>query len=71
VILQVAGIGQIVCAETEPSQRRVKSWIASRRLDIVTVMAPVRRPLRFLFAMFQGGGNIPLILPIVSELEPK
>jgi UDP:flavonoid glycosyltransferase YjiC (YdhE family) len=23
---------------------------------------------RFLFAMFQGGGNIPLILPIVSEL---
>ena len=26
------------------------------------------RPLRFLFAMFQGGGNIPLIMPIVAEL---
>lgn len=26
------------------------------------------RPIRFLFAMFQGGGNIPLIMPIVSEL---
>jgi UDP:flavonoid glycosyltransferase YjiC (YdhE family) len=26
------------------------------------------RRLRFLFAMFQGGGNIPLIMPIVSEL---
>jgi hypothetical protein len=24
--------------------------------------------LRFLFAMFQGGGNIPLIMPIVGEL---
>jgi UDP:flavonoid glycosyltransferase YjiC (YdhE family) len=27
-----------------------------------------KRPLRFLFAMFQGGGNIPLIMPIVAEL---
>ena len=26
------------------------------------------RRLRFLFAMFQGGGNIPLIMPIVAEL---
>lgn len=30
--------------------------------------APVERPRRFLFAMFQGGGNIPLILPVVSRL---
>ena len=27
-----------------------------------------RKPIRFLFAMFQGGGNIPLIMPIVSRL---
>ena len=26
------------------------------------------RPARFLFAMFQGGGNIPLILPIAAQL---
>ena len=26
------------------------------------------RPLRFLFAMFQGGGNIPLIMPIVGKI---
>lgn len=29
------------------------------------------RPLRFLFAMFQGGGNIPLIMPIVGELVQR
>lgn len=28
----------------------------------------VSAPLRFLFAMFQGGGNITLIMPIVGEL---
>jgi UDP:flavonoid glycosyltransferase YjiC (YdhE family) len=27
--------------------------------------------LRFLFAMFQGGGNVPLIMPIVSELVSR
>jgi MGT family glycosyltransferase len=30
-----------------------------------------RRPVRFLFAMFQGGGNIPLIMPIVRELASR
>jgi UDP:flavonoid glycosyltransferase YjiC (YdhE family) len=30
--------------------------------------APADGPCRFLFAMFQGGGNIPLILPIVGRL---
>jgi UDP:flavonoid glycosyltransferase YjiC (YdhE family) len=29
------------------------------------------RPARFLFAMFQGGGNIPLILPIAAELVAR
>ena len=29
------------------------------------------RPARFLFAMFQGGGNIPLILPIVAQLVER
>src|SRR5215217_2080638 len=29
------------------------------------------RPARFLFAMFQGGGNIPLILPIVAQLAAR
>jgi UDP:flavonoid glycosyltransferase YjiC (YdhE family) len=29
------------------------------------------RPGRFLFAMFQGGGNIPLILPIAAELVAR
>src|SRR6266545_1411004 len=28
-------------------------------------------PARFLFAMFQGGGNIPLILPIAAELVAR
>ncbi len=28
-------------------------------------------PLRFLFAMFQGGGNIPLIMPIVAQLAGR
>src|SRR6266545_3862102 len=27
--------------------------------------------IRFLFAMFQGGSNIPLIMPIVSELVSR
>ncbi len=30
--------------------------------------AASERRLRFLFAMFQGGGNIPLIMPIIAEL---
>ena len=29
------------------------------------------RPARFLFAMFQGGGNIPLILPIAAQLVAR
>src|SRR5829696_6272601 len=29
------------------------------------------RPARFLFAMFQGGGNIPLILPIAARLAAR
>jgi MGT family glycosyltransferase len=29
------------------------------------------QPLRFLFAMFQGGGNIPLIMPIVARLVAR
>ena len=29
------------------------------------------RPARFLFAMFQGSGNIPLILPIAAELVAR
>jgi UDP:flavonoid glycosyltransferase YjiC (YdhE family) len=29
------------------------------------------RPARFLFAMFQGGGNIPLILPIAARLVAR
>ena len=29
------------------------------------------KPARFLFAMFQGGGNIPLILPIAAQLVAR
>ena len=29
------------------------------------------RPAHFLFAMFQGGGNIPLILPVAAELVAR
>ena len=35
-------------------------------------VAPSRAvPARFLFAMFQGGGNIPLILPIAARLVAR
>lgn len=33
--------------------------------------AAVEHPRRFLFAMFQGGGNIPLILPIAGRLVAR
>ena len=33
--------------------------------------SPSGRPLDILVAMFQGGGNIPLILPIVSRLVSR
>ena len=36
--------------------------------DMHTSEVPSDRPLDILVAMFQGGGNIPLILPIVSRL---
>ena len=29
------------------------------------------RPARVLFAMFQGGGNIPLVLPVVRRLVAR
>ncbi len=35
------------------------------------MMADAGPALRILFAMFQGGGNIPLIMPIVSELASR
>jgi len=31
-------------------------------------LAPADGRHRFLFAMFQGGGNIPLILPVAGRL---
>jgi hypothetical protein len=34
-------------------------------------MTAAGQPRRFLFAMFQGGGNIPLIMPIVRELVSR
>jgi UDP:flavonoid glycosyltransferase YjiC (YdhE family) len=34
-------------------------------------MTQGERRLRFLFAMFQGGGNIPLIMPIICELVAR
>jgi UDP:flavonoid glycosyltransferase YjiC (YdhE family) len=34
-------------------------------------MTQTERSWRFLFAMFQGGGNIPLIMPIVAELVAR
>lgn len=34
-------------------------------------MTAAGQPLHFLFAMFQGGGNIPLIMPIVRELASR
>ena len=36
-----------------------------------TSASPSGRPLDILVAMFQGGGNIPLILPIVSRLASR
>src|SRR5688572_1154082 len=33
--------------------------------------SPSGRPLDILVAMFQGGGNVPLILPIVSRLASR
>lgn len=34
-------------------------------------MSEANQRFRFLFAMFQGGGNIPLIMPIVTELVSR
>jgi hypothetical protein len=34
-------------------------------------MSQAKQRFRFLFAMFQGGGNIPLIMPIVTELVSR
>jgi len=34
-------------------------------------MSEANQGFRFLFAMFQGGGNIPLIMPIVTELVSR
>lgn len=31
----------------------------------------MNRPARVLFAMFQGGGNIPLIMPVVARLVAR
>jgi len=40
-------------------------------MDVTGFGSSPGRPGRFLFAMFQGGGNIPLIIPIVAELVAR
>lgn len=39
--------------------------------DVAAVIPSSERSARFLFAMFQGGGNIPLILPVAAELVTR
>src|SRR6266540_7332491 len=40
-------------------------------MDMTASISSGGRPARFLFAMFQGGGNIPLILPIAAQLVAR